>query len=154
MARSLAVVKSLRLCAQGLAKPFSSDRRRGMTLMEIIIVIAILGTMMTLLITNLSSKADKAKEDQTKIAMGNIRMNLDVYRVHNNRYPSSLQALLENPGDAKNWRGPYAEPKQLKDAWDSEYGYESDGRNFKIISGGMDGTLGTDDDITYPEAVK
>ena len=127
----------------------------GMSLIEIIIVVALLGTLMAYMVSNLIGASEEAKKDQTKLAMSVIQQSLQMFRIHNNKYPTSdqgLKALLENPGDLKSWRGPYVEPNKLKDPWGGDFTYESDGRNFKIQSPGPDGTLGNDDDITYPAA--
>ena len=83
---------------------------RGMSLIEIIIVVALLGTLMAYMVSNLIGQSEEAKKDQTKLAMGVIQQSLQMYRIHNNKYPGSdqgLKALLDNPGDAKTWRGPY-----------------------------------------------
>ena len=40
---------------------------------------------------------------------------------------------------------------KLKDPWDTEFGYEVEGRNFKLISAGFDGEFGTSDDVSYPD---
>lgn len=128
--------------------------KAGMTLMEIIIVVALLGTLGVFLITNLTDQADSARIDQTKLAMNNIRQALQLYRMHMKRYPSDdqgLQALLENPGD-KRWRGPYLDSeKKTFDPWDIEIEYQRDGRDYKLISAGPDQEIGTEDDIVYPE---
>lgn len=128
--------------------------KTGMTLMEIIIVVALLGTLGVFLITNLTDQADTARVDQAKLGMNNIRTALQLYRMHMKRYPSDdqgLQALLENPGD-KRWRGPYLDTvKKTFDPWDLEYEYQRDGRNYKLISAGPDQEIGTEDDIVYPE---
>ena len=124
-----------------------------MTLIEIIIVVALLGTLMTILITNITDKADSAKEDQSRIQLGNIAQSLQLYRVHNNQYPTTsqgLQALVSDPGNVKRWRGPYIEKGKLVDAWGFDIEYESDGRNYKLTSPGKDGQLGTNFDIFYP----
>ena len=93
-----------------LANPkFLQNGERGMSLIEIIIVVALLGTLMAYMVSNLIGQSEEAKKDQTKLAQGVIAQSLQMYRVHNNRYPTSdqgLKALLENPGNAKSWRGP------------------------------------------------
>ena len=125
-----------------------------MSLIEIIIDVALLGTLMAYMVSNLIGQSEEAKKDQTKLAMGVIQQSLQMYRIHNNKYPGTdqgLKALLDNPGDAKTWRGPYIEPNKLKDPWSNDFTYESDGRAFKILSSGPDGQMGTPDDITYPE---
>ena len=129
--------------------------QRGMSLIEIIIVVALLGTLMAYMVSNLIGQSEEAKKDQTKLAMGVIQQSLQMYRIHNNKYPTSdqgLNALLTNPGGDKSWRGPYIEENKLKDPWGNSFSYDSDGRNWKIISGGPDGSVGSEDDITYPEA--
>ena len=131
-------------------------KEAGMTLLEIIIVVALLGTLGVYLITNLTQQADTAKIDQTKLAIGNIRQALQLYKIHLKKYPTTdagLQVLLENPGD-KRWRGPYIDNhNKLLDPWDEEFEYESDGRIIKIMSAGPDFQMGTDDDIIWPEEV-
>lgn len=133
----------------------SGGSERGMSLIEIIIVVALLGTLMAYMVSNLIGQSEEAKKDQTKLAMGVIQQSLQMFRIHNNKYPSTdqgLKAMLENPGDMKSWRGPYIEPNKLKDPWGADFAYESDGRNFKIMSPGPDGSMGTADDIQYPDA--
>ena len=128
---------------------------KAMTLLEIIIVIALLGSLMVYLVSNLTSVSDTAKEDQARLAMGGISQALQMYRVHNNRFPTTeqgLSALINNPGSTRTWRGPYIEVEKLKDPWGNDFGYEVSGRNFRIISPGYDGVLGNEDDISYPES--
>ena len=139
-----------------LTKPFSKRnlRRAGMTLIEIMIVVALLATLMGILMKNVISASNSAKRDQTKIAIGNLVQSLQMYRVHNNKYPTTAQgldALMTKPDNAKNWQGPYTENNKLKDPWDNAFTYESDGDNITIRSAGPDGKMDTDDDIVYPE---
>jgi general secretion pathway protein G len=140
---------------KAIQKPFGGRRSGGMSLIEIIIVVALLGTLMAYMVSNLIGTSNNAKIDQAKLGMGVIQQSLQMYRIHNNRYPTTeqgFQALLANPGDSKTWRGPYIEENKLKDPWSVDFVYESDGRNFKIISAGPDGTMGNEDDISFPEA--
>jgi general secretion pathway protein G len=151
--------KSINRISSLLGKPFSSkpflSKRSGLTLIEIIIVIALLGTLMTYLVSQLTNVADSAKVDQAKIGMGGVGSALQIYRVHNSRYPTTeqgLDALLKDPGGDKKWRGPYIEEEKLRDPWGADFGYSSDGRDYKITSVGPDNAEGTADDITYPES--
>ena len=133
-----------------LKPSFLEPGERGMSLIEIIIVVALLGTLMAYMVSNLIGQSEEAKKDETKLAQGVISQSLQMYRIHNNKYPGDLNGLLTNPGDAKSWRGPYIESNKLKDPWGNDFHYESDGRNYKIISSGPDGQFGNEDDITYP----
>ena len=79
-------------------------------------------------------------------------MNI-LYKIDNYRYPTTEQglgALVSKPSGARRWRGPYTEKNKLQDPWGNEFSYESDGKTFKIISPGIDGTVGNEDDVTYP----
>ncbi len=141
-----------------LLKPFSKtqrDNQGGMTIIEILIVIALIGTIMTIVITNVMDKAEQAKIDLTKIGMRNVVESIRLYKLDNNRIPTTeegLQALLEKPASAKNWRKPYAEKDQLNDGWGQAYQYSAvNSQSFQILSLGPDGELDSPDDISYPE---
>lgn len=137
-------------------KPFDQDARRqaGMTIIEILIVIALIGTIMTIVMTNVLQKSDEAKIDLARIAAGQLENALRLYKLNNNHYPTTdegLKALVAAPATAKNWRGPYTEPDKLKDPWGGDFAYESTGsKTFKITSPGNDGVLGNEDDVIYP----
>lgn len=137
-----------------LTKPFStSGSQKGMTLLEIIIVVALLGALMAMLVKNLTTQSENAQIDITKSGMAGISQNLQMYKLHNNRYPTTeqgLDALVSAPGDAPRWRGPYIEKDKLKDPWGTPYDYKSDGKTYEIISAGPDLEFGTAKDIHYP----
>jgi general secretion pathway protein G len=142
-----------------LRKPFARNlRQAGMSMIEIMIVVSLLGILMGYIVKNVMDSANQAKIDQVQIAFGNLVTNLQMYKVHTNKFPNSEQgfkALMQNPGgDVKGWRGPYSEENKLNDPWGEPFEYESDGRQFKITSKGPDQTLGTEDDITYPDSSK
>ena len=139
-----------------LKTPFRGQKReQGMTLIEIIIVVALLGTLMAILVNNLLKPQQEAQRDEAKLQMSSISQPLNMYRVHHNKYPTTaqgLEALITNPGDDKSWRGPYTEENKLTDPWGKKFDYESDGRQFKMTSSGPDGEAGTADDVIYPDA--
>jgi general secretion pathway protein G len=144
-----------------LQRPFgpAGEGDRGMTIIEILIVIALMSTIMAVLVSKLLDKSDDAKRDLASVSMGSLKNSLDMYRLKNARYPTTeegLQALIEQPASAKNWGGPFVEPSQINDPWGQPFRYESTGpKNFKIISVGPDGSEGTEDDVVYPpEAAK
>ena len=127
-----------------------ASKQSGMTLIEIIIVVALLGTLITYLVSSLTTASDSAKVDQAKIGMGGIGQALQLYRIHHGRYPNSeegLDALLRNPGSSSSWRGPYIEKNKLKDPWQRPFDYKSlnNGRAYEISSEGLDSP------VYYPE---
>ena len=130
------------------------DRRlRGFSFIEVMVVIIILGLLSSIVGVYLFDSAEKAKADVTKTQIRGLETALDLYRLHNSRYPSSgqgLKALLEIPEVGlipKNWNGPYLRGKNLpEDGWDSPFRYISEnGNEYEIISLGADGIDGGTD---------
>lgn len=130
----------------------------GMSMIEIMIVVSLIGILMAYIVRNVMGAADNAKKDQTKIAFNMLVQDLQRYKLDNNRYPTSeqgLAAMLANPGaDAKNWRGPYTEDNKIQDPWGEKFKYESDSRVIKLQSSGPDQIMDNEDDIFYPEVKK
>ena len=123
---------------------------RGFSFIEVMVVIIILGLLSSVVGVYLFDSAEKAKADATKTQIRGLETALDLYRLHNSRYPSSeqgLKALLERPEVGlipKNWNGPYLRGNNLpEDGWDSPFRYISvSGNEFEIISLGADGIDG------------
>jgi general secretion pathway protein G len=83
---------------------------------------------------------------------GGIKSALDAYKIDNGIYPQTLQDLVHQPTDAKNWRGPYFDPPKLPiDPWGNPYIYEYPGKHntngYDLFSAGPDGKAETQDDI-------
>jgi general secretion pathway protein G len=101
----------------------------------------------------LFDSAEKAKVDATTTQIRGLETALDLYRLHNSRYPTSeqgLKALLDKPEVGmipKNWNGPYLRGNNLpEDSWDTPFRYVSvNGKNYEIISLGADGVDGGTD---------
>jgi general secretion pathway protein G len=116
----------------------------GMTLIEIMIVIAIIGGLLTVLGTTAFNQFEKSRVDTTKISMKTISNALEAYNLSCNTYPTTdqgLASLVTKPaGDAcSNWGpGAYLKKAQTKDAWGKEFIYESDGGTFELKSFGKD----------------
>jgi len=134
-------------------------RLRGMTLIEIMIVVAIIGILLAVVVPPLFGSEQDAKQTLQKTALRSVANGLEMYRLNNNHYPSTnqgLEALVSQPSgfpEPKNWR-PVLRPSQLVDVWGNEYVYISDGPGFDLMSLGADGQEGGegyDADITYAE---
>lgn len=116
----------------------------GMTLIEIMIVMAILGGLMTVLGNIAFNRFRESKVKTAKIQMREIMKALDAYNLSCNSYPTTdqgLQALIESPGAevCSNW-GPdaYLKKNQMTDPFGAKFIYESDGANFELKSLGGD----------------
>jgi general secretion pathway protein G len=132
-------------------------RERGMTLIEILVVLVLIGIVLGIVGGNFIGKGEKAKADAAKIEIGQISQTLDLYKLEVGRYPSSqegLQALISAPAGVANWNGPYWKKSTLpKDPWGNEYKYVAPGSKgpYDIVSLGADGKEGgegTDKDIS------
>ncbi|AXK40574.1 type II secretion system major pseudopilin GspG [Crenobacter cavernae] len=123
---------------------------RGFTLIEVLVVIAILGVLAALVVPKIMSRPDEARVVAAKQDIASLGQALKLYRLDNGRYPSAeqgLSALAERPTIAplpKNWKpGGYLE-RLPQDPWGNAYQYASPGTHgeFDIWSLGADGEAG------------
>lgn len=114
---------------------------KGMTLLEIMIVLVILGGIAVTLATQVMGRFKTAKIRQAKIQIGEYGKALDMYFTDCNGYPSSeegLQALVAAPSTCSNW-GPDPYVKKVnKDPWNGDFIYESAGNTYVLKSLGSD----------------
>jgi general secretion pathway protein G len=126
--------------------------QKGLTLIEMLIVLALIVTVAGFVGGNLFSQFDKAKVKSTKIQIRQLGNALKQYRLDCNNYPTSeqgLKALIEKTdggSECKNYNpdGYLSEKSLPLDAWSKEFVYTSDGSNYEIISLGNDGAEGGD----------
>ena len=130
---------------------------RGMTLIEILVVLTLIGIVMGIVGGNYLGQGEKAKQKAAKIEIEQIGQTLDLFRLEVGRYPTTqegLQALITAPTGVPNWNGPYWKKSTLpKDPWTNEYKYASPGQHgaYDVWSYGADGKEGgegTNKDIT------
>lgn len=121
-------------------------KKKGFTLMELMVVIVILGLLATVVIVNVVGRVGKAKQDITKTKIRQIEEQIQLFRMDNNRLPATLDELVNRPADAKNWPDGGYLKETPKDAWDRDFIYKTgEGkRGFIIISYGADGQPGGD----------
>jgi len=136
-------------------------RRAGFTLMEILLVLAILVVLGSLVTFGYVTIQRNAMMDSAKTQIRMFEQAVDMYRLDVGKYPSGdqgLQALRLQPPDApvNKWRGPYIQVEIPTDPWGNPYQYQeiTDSLNqpsFEVISNGPDGANGTADDIRLPK---
>lgn len=130
------------------------EREKGMTLIEIMVVVAIIGSIAALVTVNVLDYLDESKVDTTKIEIKNVEGALEQFKRKHGFYPTTeqgLQALVEKPTvgrSPENYpKGGYLK-KIPKDAWGNDFTYYSpgvSGHDYEIISLGRDGQEGGDD---------
>jgi general secretion pathway protein G len=124
------------------------DSRGGFTLVEILLVVAILGILAGVAVVGLKGRTQKANIAATRTSISAVQTAIDVYETDNGVYPPNLQSLLTK-GSENNWSGPYIRDARMpKDAWGAEFQYAAKEGGYDIRSGGPDGQMGTADDIT------
>jgi general secretion pathway protein G len=126
-------------------------KRRGFTLIELMVVLVILGGLMGVLLVVLKDdKASKAKaEVEMKVTYGKIQFALFEFKNKFGRNPTSeegLDALVTQPPGLEGWGGPYMDKRYLLDPWKNKFKYTLDGSQAKIISMGADGKEGGEKD--------
>lgn len=121
--------------------------RGGFTLIEVLLVVAILGILAGVVVVNLSGRQEKSMIQAARASIGAILTAIDLYEVDTGRFPPNLAALVNDDG-APNWSGPYLRGGLPKDPWGTDFAYTIQGSSYKVISGGPDMGVGGEDDIT------
>ena len=120
---------------------------KGFTLIELLVVMIIIGLLASLVAPKLFNKLESSKRKTAKAQIQMIETALDAFRLDVGRYPTTqegLKVLWKNPGNIKNWDGPYL-PKPVKeDPWGNPYVYKSPGEHgpYDLYSLGADGKPG------------
>jgi general secretion pathway protein G len=122
--------------------------QRGFTLVELLVVLAILALLAGLVGPQVMKFLGSSKTKTAKLQIEEFASALDLYRLEVGRYPTSsegLDSLVRKPSDAPNWSGPYLKKAQTpKDPWGFEYRYRAPGEHgaYDIYSYGADNAQG------------
>lgn len=146
--------ESLQKCAAGSAR-----RRRGFTLLELLVVLVVIAVLASLVTPNVFQHVSSARETTARAQIEALGLALDAFRLHAGRYPTSqegLGALWQRPTSLEGaWRGPYLRKAVPLDPWGNAYVYVSPGvespLGYDLLSLGADGRRGgegSDADIT------
>lgn len=127
-------------------------RRRGFTLLELLVTIAIIATLAAVVAPSLFGNIGDARRNAAKSQLQILMLALDAYRLDNDAYPTTEQGLealhaIPSAGDAPaNWKGPYLRQLVPLDPWGRPYVYSSPGttnpHSYDLYTLGKDGTLG------------
>ena len=137
------------------AASHSRTTRRAFTLVEMLLVLVILAVLAAIVIPKFAGRSQQAKETAAKAQINSLELALDSFEVDTGFYPqggAGLNALVEQPSNAQNWKGPYLKKGIPLDPWGNAYVYTYPGKNnakgYDLSSIGPDGRSGGDDDIT------
>jgi general secretion pathway protein G len=122
--------------------------RSGLTLLEVMVVLAVIALIAGLAAPRLMDSFGRAKARTAAIQMENLKGAVRLFYLDVGRYPSEaegLQALLNAPDSSDGWLGPYLDGEvDLKDPWERAYLYRSPAgeKPFEITTYGRDGRAG------------
>ena len=142
-----------------MSEKIHRSNQRGFTLIELMVVIAILALLGGIVAPQVMNKLKEARPQKAQIDIERIGLALDMYAVQNGQYPTTeqgLDALLKKPTsqpEPLDWKGPYVKPgTKFVDPWNKTYVYVSpsthEGYDYDLSSYGPDGQEGGEDDIT------
>jgi general secretion pathway protein G len=124
------------------------NARKGMTLIEILVVVAILGMLATAGTVAVLAQFEDAKGERSRMDLAAITQGLSAYYIKMGKDPTTGEGLssLVNPP-----KGSPLLTELPRDPWDAEYNYANPGthnsKGFDVWSSGKDGQSGSDDDV-------
>jgi general secretion pathway protein G len=132
----------------------AARRQAGMSLLEIIIVIVLIGAVLTLVGSRVLGGADRGNANLAKSQIATLAGKIENYQLDTRRLPSQLEDLVRAPSGVSGWLGPYAKAAELNDPWGNPllYRVPGQGQPFDLISLGRDGREGgtsVDADIRF-----
>jgi general secretion pathway protein G len=131
-------------------RKFGRSRRgqAGVTLIEMLVVVTIIGLFVALVAPAMFKQSDKARITAARSQMENFMTALGSYKLDTGTFPTTeqgLQSLRVKPQDVNQWAGPYM-PKDIpKDPWGHDYVYKFPGDHGdepEIVCLGADGQPG------------
>lgn len=125
----------------------TAPRRRGFTLLELLVVMVIIGLLVGFVGPRLFGQIGKSEAKVARAQIDALQKALDQYRLDTGRYPSTQQglaALVARPGDENRWQGPYLVKAAPPDPWGRPYQYRAPGTHgeYDLFSFGRDGAPG------------
>lgn len=145
---------------RGLVRFRSRRSDAGVTLIEMMVVLVIIGIVAALVVPNVIGRPDEARAAVAQADLRTIAASLEMYRLDNRTYPTTeqgLSALTERPVAAPvpvNWMAGGYLPNPPVDPWGNPYAYRApaEAGPFEVMSLGADGAAGgegVDADIAY-----
>lgn len=132
----------------GITGAVTRTRQSGFTLIEIMVVVAIIAILGATVVPLIMDRPNEARVVRAKNDIASYSSALELYKLDNFNYPSTeqgLEALVTKPsGDPEpaNWNGRGYVKKLSKDPWGRDYLYQNEEGDFEIISLGNDGVEG------------
>lgn len=143
------MTKKLRTADGCYRRTRSTRAMRGLTFIEMMVVLAIIGLLLALVGPQFIGQVGKAEVQAARQQIQLLETALDTLRLDVGRYPTTqegLEALRARPFGLDRWDGPYLKKNVPPDPWGNPYMYRSPGANgpYDLFSYGADGVQGGD----------
>lgn len=138
-------------CQTGMERSLRTTichRQVGFTLLELLVVVAIIGLLAAFVGPRLFGNVSKSEITTAKAQIESFSRALESYRLDMGKFPETaqgLQALVVRPEESPKWNGPYLQKEVPLDPWEHPYVYRLPGnenRDYSIVSYGQDGKQG------------
>ncbi len=140
-----------------------NHKRRGFTLMELLLVMAILVIMASLVGFAFLGAQRDATSDATRHQISTLKTACKAYKMKVYSFPNGLQDLVQKPANLTKakWPRPFLDldtlpaNMQIVDPWGKPFTYSKDEQNDRVFitSAGPDGIPNTEDDVPQPDEV-
>ena len=135
-----------------LEKNRAGNKKAGFTLIELMLVVIIIGILASVVFPRFVGRTEQACRAAATLQIKNISLALETFEMDNGRFPTTeegLHALRVNPGNTRDWRGPYLKEKVPADPWKNAYIYLCPGLHgdYDLKSYGPDGSDEGGDDV-------
>jgi general secretion pathway protein G len=135
-------------------------KARGFTLLELLVVVAIIGLLVAYVGPRYVSQIGKSEVAAARAQIDALSKALDAFRLDTGRYPTTeqgLAALRAQPAGVVRWNGPYLQKDVPLDPWGKPYVYRTPGsggsrNDYDLMSYGRDGApggTGENADLSY-----
>jgi len=129
------------------SRPLLSRAQIGFTLLELLVVVAIIGLLIGIAAPRFMGQVGKSEITAARATIDVLEKAVDQYRLDTGHYPTTeigLAAIVTRPQNEPKWNGPYLKRDVPRDPWDKPYVYKQPGEkgDYDIVSYGKDGQPG------------
>lgn len=134
------------------SKKLAARGQAGFSLIEILIVVALIALIAGMVANQVFGGQDRAKVKMAQSQIAALAGKVSQFENDTGAMPQRLEELVTSSSNVKGWLGPYSKEAELKDPWNTPFEYRTDGnRSFTITSYGADrkpGGTGVDAEIS------
>ncbi len=116
----------------------SLKSERGLTLVEIIVVLIILSVIMAIVVGKITAGADEARQLATKVKLQDLKNSINIFNMRYQSLPPTLEALVKGTAETGAAFIALTNEDGIKDSWGTPFLFQTDGKSYSIKSLGSD----------------